>query len=188
MKKYYKYIFLTVGGLLIYNILKAGSMANKFVRFTNLEALKLLSLQSSLIKAGLKDPQLNFALAQLLFETGKFSKKSQVAANNNNYSGIKWINASRQHATKGTLVPEGERVKDPKSPLNYYAHFEDMNDWAKDFVRILSLQRSVNNIGKPIEATTLDQYVKRLKLNQYFGDTESVYLNGLKKYLAMFKS
>ena len=186
MVKYWKYILLTVSGIVLYNILKAGSMSNKFVRFTNMEALKLLALQSSLTKVGFKLPQLNFALAQLLFETGKFTRQSQVAANNNNYSGIKWINSSRQNATKGTLVPLGERVSDPNSPLNYYAHFNNMDDWATDFKRIISLQRSANNIGKPIDANTLDQYIHRLKLNQYFGDSENVYYNGAKKYLDMF--
>ena len=156
-------------------------MANKFVRFTNTEALRLLALQQSLRKAGFQDPQINYALAQLLFETGKFTTGSQVAQLNNNYSGINWINKPYQHATKGSPKPSSEGG-------GYYAHFENMDDWAKDFMRILSLQRSANLVGPPITADTLQKYVDRLSLNGYFASDKTAYFKGLKKYLDMFAS
>ena len=185
MKKVYKYILLTVAGIMLYRFSKAGSMANKFSKFTEPEALKLLAIQNALTIAGFKQPQLDFALAQLLFETGKFSKASTVAAANNNYSGIKWINKPYQAATKGTLAPASERLP-YESPVNYYAKFADTNAWAKDFKRILSLKRTANYAGSPITATTPEDFVKRLKLNGYFGGSEAAYLRGVKIYLAKF--
>jgi hypothetical protein len=186
MKKTYKYIILTVAGILLYRLTKAGTMSNKFAKFTNNEALKLLALQNSLQIAGINNPQLDFALAQLLFETGKFTSKSTVAADNNNYSGIKWLNKPYQKATKGTLAPAGERLP-YESPVNYYAKFASINDWATDFKRILSLKRSANTLGAPIKATTPEDFVKRLKLNGYFGGNETVYLKGIKNFLAKFQ-
>ena len=183
MKKGLKYILLTVAGVMLYRFTKAGSMSNKFAKFSSAEALKLLAIQNSLQIAGIKQPQLDFALAQLLFETGKFSKASTVASANNNYSGIKWINKPYQDAEKGTLAPAGERLP-YESPVNYYAKFRDTNAWAKDFKRILSLKRSANNLGAPIKATTPEDFVKRLKLNGYFGGSEAAYLRGVKIYLS----
>lgn len=165
-------------------------MASRFTNFKNSEIIKLIQLQDSLIKAGLKEPQLKYALAQLLFETGRFTTKSKVATENNNYSGIKWLNKKYQKATRGTLAPASERVADINSPINYYAKFETIDDYAKDFVRILSLQRAANLSGKPITATTLTAFADRLALNGYFdGNTAQKRLNyykGLKKYFDMF--
>lgn len=185
MKKAYKYILLTIAGLLLYRFTKAGTMT-KFSKFTNSEALKLLALQNSMMIAGIKNPQLDFALAQLLFETGKFTNKSTVAAENNNYSGIKWLNKPYQKATRGSLAPASERLP-YESPLNYYAKYANINDWAIDFKRLLSLKRTANNLGAPIKATTPEEFVKRLKLNSYFGGSESVYLRGIKNFLAKFQ-
>lgn len=165
-------------------------MASRFTNFKNPEIIKLTVLQDSLIRAGLKEPQLKYALAQLLFETGRFTAKSKVATENNNFSGIKWLNKKYQKATRGTLAPPSERVADINSPINYYAKFETIDDYAKDFVRILSLQRAANLSGKPITATTLTAYSDRLALNGYFdGNTAQKRLNyykGLKKYFDMF--
>lgn len=165
-------------------------MASRFTNFKNPEIIKLTQLQDSLIKAGLKDPQLKYALAQILFETGRFTAKSKVAAENNNFSGIKWLNKKYQKATRGTLAPPSERVADINSPVNYYAKFDNIDDYAKDFVRIISLQRAANLSGKPITAPSLTAYVDRLALNGYFdGNTAAKRLNyykGTKKYFDMF--
>lgn len=162
-------------------------MANRFIKFTKPESVKLSILESALIKAGLKDPVLKFALAQLLFETGRFTAKSKIASENNNYSGIKFLNKSYQKASKGSLAPPNERVSDINSPLNYYAKFASVDDWAKDFVRIISLQRSGNLAGKPVDAISLKTYIDRLALNKYFGSDRNLYLAGTKKYFDMFE-
>lgn len=162
-------------------------MGNRFLKFTKNESVKLSILQEALLKAGLKDPVLKFALAQLLFETGRFTSKSKVASENNNYSGIKFLNKSYQKATRGSLAPPNERVSDINSPQNYYAKFASVDDWAKDFVRIISLQRSGNLAGKPVNAISLSTYIDRLALNKYFGSDRKLYLAGTKKYFDMFE-
>lgn len=158
--------------------------SSKFSNFKPTDAIKLTALENTLKAAGFKEPQLNFALASLLHETGIFSKKQSLTEKNNNYSGIKWINASRQkNATKGQPVPPSERdTINPNNPLNYYAKFASIQDWANDYKRITS------TFGfKPILATSPEDWAHRLKLNSYFGGSESVYLSAIKKFLAMFK-
>jgi hypothetical protein len=195
MKKQYKKIILLTGiGLLISFLLKASKKtksipkpkikmsSNKFINFKPAEILKLTSIEQNLINAGFSGDLLNFALAQLLFETGKFTTRSNVAIANNNYSGIKWLDAKRQVATKGTPVPPNERYKDPNNPLNFYAKFADADAWAKDYKRILSFG------AKPINATDLKDFVMRLKRNSYFGGkpgSEIPYYNGSKMYYDM---
>jgi hypothetical protein len=190
MKKQYKKIILLTGiGLLISYLLKASKKSipkpkikmssNKFINFKPAEILKLTSIEQNLINAGFSGDLLNFALAQLLFETGKFTTRSNVAIANNNYSGIKWLNAKRQVATKGTPVPPNERYGLPTNPLNFYAKFADADAWAKDYKRILSFG------AKPINATDLKDFVSRLKRNSYFGSKEIPYYNGSKMYYDM---
>lgn len=191
MKKNLKYILLTLGGVLIYSVVKASkTMSSRFKNFTNTEIIKLSQLQDSLIKSGLKEPVLKFALAQILFETGRFTSNSKVSALNTNYSGIKWLNKAYQKASRGSLAPPSERVSNINSPVNYYAKFDSIDDYAKDFVRIISLQRAANLSGKPVTASTLNAYVDRLALNNYFdGSTPAkrlTYFKGCKKYFDMF--
>lgn len=182
-----KAILLTFFGLLIYFISKAGKKmtSNKYKNFKINEAAKLMMLEEALINAGLSGDVLNYALSQLLFETGRFTKRSQVAVLNNNYSGIKFLNKSYQKAERGSLVPPGERFKDPNNPLNFYAKFQDADAWAKDFVRILNLGSK-----KPVNATSIEDYVIRLGNNRYFDITKTNavknYSNGLKSYFDMF--
>jgi len=187
MNKYGKYILLTIGGVVIYQFLKAGSMSNKFSKFSEPVALKLLALQNALMRLGVKQPQLDFVLSQILHETGVFTSRSKVARENNNYTGIKWLNKSYQLATKGTRVPDSEfDFRNPERPTNFYAKFDSIDGWAKDFLRIVSLKRSGNNLGRPIEAITLPDYVSRLKANGFFGGEERVYQRATKKFFDMF--
>lgn len=182
-----KILILTAIGLLIFKLTKAGkTMSAKFINFKDNEQPKLQALEAALIKAGLNMPQLNFALAQLLFETGRFTNKSAVATLNNNYSGIKWINKPYQVAERGSATPPSENVGlSANSPLRYYAKFKDANAWAKDYVRILNLR------SKPIQATNIDEFALRLGKNGYYDTTKSnsiaIYTKGLKNYLVMFK-
>lgn len=177
-----KIIFLTVIGLILYKLVKAKSMSAKFIKFKADEQAKLMMLENSLIKAGLKLPVLNFALAQLLLETGRFTRKSAVATLNNNYTGIKYLNKPYQIAEKGSEAPASETKGLPvNSPLRYYAKFKDADGWAKDFVRIISFG------AKPINATTIEDYNKRLKQNNYYGSSPETYGKLLKNFLDMFE-
>jgi len=184
MKKYGKYIILTLAGILAYNLLKAKSMTSTAAMFANFrpeESIKLVALADSLQRAGFTGEKLRWALASVLHETGRFSRGSNVARLNNNYSGIKWLNKPRQVATKGSPVPAGERIQPASNPLNFYARFATIDDWAKDYYRIVSSFGS-----KPITATTPEEWVNKLKQNSYFGGPQSVYLTGVRRFLAMF--
>jgi len=100
-----------------------------------------------------------YAIAQMMMESDWMT--SNQGNVDNNFSGIKWINKPYQKATRGTSSPEG----------GYYAHFASFKDWARDFLRILSL--NTGKMGRPIDATTAQQYGDRLKANHY--DTDPNY-------------
>lgn len=124
-------------------------------------------LKQLLISVGFPASTINLFVAQVLHETGGPKFNSAVALQNNNLSGIKWINASFQKATQGIKSPEG----------NYYAKFDTVQDWAKDYKRILSFG------SKPINAKDSTDFATRLRQNTYFTDTVGNYLNGLNYWL-----
>jgi len=113
-------------------------------------------------KNGYDNPSVRYAVDQALMESN--NGRSPVSGADNNFSGIKYTKNSPFQSGKGKLSPEGD----------YYAHFSDMNAWAKDFIRILKMG---NN--PPISATSLADYVSRLKANRYFGAPENSYFNAL---------
>lgn len=104
------------------------------------------------------------AIAQIAHETAGFT--SRVSVELYNLSGIKYINKPYQKATKGTLSPEG----------NYYAKYESYNDWAVDYLRILSLGY------KPINATNIRDFAYKLKQNNYYTDSASNYIAGMEAW------
>ena len=125
---------------------------------------------------GITGEQNKWATAQVMFETGGL--KSRVSGDDNNFSGIKFINKPYQHATRGRKSPEGD----------YYAHYSSPEDWARDFRRVISLRnvKTRNSAGGPaaIEATSLRDYVNRLKANGYFGGNQDIYYQGLFRILS----
>ena len=131
-----------------------------------------------LIEAGFPDNSIMFALAQACFESGSMTFDSAVALQNNNLTGIIFANQPYQHnATQGIAKPANEQV-------GHYAHFATLLDWANDFKRIVHAQfPGWNTEGRPIEATDIETYVRRLKLNHYFESSEADYLAGLQHYL-----
>jgi len=127
--------------------------------------------RAALLSAGLSDPVLSFALAQAEYESNGFD--SNLFASVNNGSGIKFVGQS--FATDSGIV-----AKDGGT----FAAYDSLDLWAQDFIRVISLQLPGNDIGAPIDAKNLADYVHRLELNNYFGAaSESSYLSGLKKYL-----
>jgi hypothetical protein len=128
-----------------------------------------LKIRAMLISQGMNDAAATFAAAQVFHETNGL--KSRVSKEDNNLSGIIWLNKKHQkNATRGLPRPRNEG--------GYYAHFATPLDWAKDFVRILRL-----GAYPPAEATELGNYVQRLKDNGYFTDSITNYYNGLKRWL-----
>ena len=141
--------------------------------------MNIQEVKQLLINAGFPNNSLLFALAQCCFESGGVEFNSPVDLANNNLTGITYANGEgwQHNATCGTPMPPQDSL------TGHYAHFATMQDWANDFHRIVHAQFSWNRLGRPIEATTLEDYVARLKDNHYFQADESVYLNGLKHYL-----
>ena len=180
MQQSTKAILLTGGLLLIYAASKAT--ANKYLNFAPGVALKLGVAANALQNAGIDATRLKFALSQLLLETGQFTKASNVSTLNNNFSGIRYINKPYQKATQGSPVPPSERIAPANNPLNYYAKFASVQDWANDYKRILSLK------SQPIKAETLTDFNARLALNGYYDtrrpNAANNYYNLLKFYFS----
>ena len=141
---------------------------------------KIQEVKQLLINAGFPANSLMFSLAQACFESGGLNFDSVVNTTDNNLTGIQWANASWQHnASKGLSMPVAD------NPNGFYARFATLQDWANDFHRIVHAQfPEWNTEGRPIDATDIETYVHRLKLNHYFQSPESEYLGGMKRYLA----
>lgn len=110
-------------------------------------------------RAGAPNTAIPFMIAQTALESGNFTSNQLI--NYNNASGITWINSPKQkNAERGLPLPE--------NPKYYYAHFDTLQDWANDYVRVLNL-----GIAKPLQATTLNEYFNRLLRNKYFPEEKA---------------
>lgn len=177
-KKLYKYLFLTIALVLITKFKKTKKM--QLLKFKEPVRAKLFVIIDALDKAGLNDIQLKLAIAQILHETGAFSKESNVAKLNNNFTGIKFINKKYQDAVKGSAVPPSERIKPETSPLNFYAKFKDVGAWAKDYIRILNLK------AKPLNSTSVDEFHAKLTANKYYDTSKQKNIDNYLKSLRYF--
>lgn len=185
-KKNYKYIGIAILLIFILKNVAKGAIKNKIMfalkNFDLNVRTKLFSIIKVLEEQGLNELQIKLALSQILFETGEFTPKSKVYKLNNNYTGIKFINKPYQVATKGSDVPLSERVTPANSAINFYAKFNDDTAWAKDYIRVLML----NKKNPPLNANSIEQYHARLTANKYYNTSKQKnidnYLNGLKKY------
>jgi hypothetical protein len=95
-----------------------------------------------------------YAISVMLLESNWMT--SNLANVDNNYSGIKFVSAELQRATPGIMSPEGNR----------YAHYNTFKDWARDFLRVLSLNRG--GMGRPIDARNAAEFIDRMRANGYF--------------------
>jgi len=134
--------------------------SNKF--FKVLRAIKTLPLSKK---------QITFLMSQILVETGFFSSKNKVFDLNNNASGILYTGSAAQianGATKGSERPTNEGGN--------YARFENLNDWAKEYFRVL------NKKSMPLNSNDINEFVIKLKANNYFTDS----LENYKKNINFF--
>jgi len=112
-----------------------------------------------------------YLVAQVAYETGDF--KSKLLKDHNNASGIVYTGrASQKNAVKGRPLPEDGRY--------FYAKFTTLADWAKDYMRVLSLKT------KPLQATSSDDFITRLKRNGYFTAPVELYKKGFDRYLKKY--
>ena len=111
-----------------------------------------LAIMQALANAGFSGKDLLFALAQSAHETKNYT--DEKITSHNNPSGITFINNPdrQKNATKGRPLPE--------NPKYSYAKFKTLNDWAKDYKRI---------IGKAITSSSdTTSYATALGAKGYF--------------------
>ena len=120
---------------------------------------------SSLVRAGATTPVLSYMLAQIALETGHF--KSVPSLQDNNLSGIKYF--GQTGATQGVPAPN------KNGDNGYYAHYNSYDDWANDYMRILSSVGTAN----PLEATNAYDFAAALKQNRYFQSDLNTYANNI---------
>ena len=149
------------------------SKINSLVSSYGVDRVNMLSTAYAAIQsAGFPADKVLFALSQTMFETKMFSSSSGVASQNNNFSGIMFINnpAKQLNATRGLPYPSNEG--------NYnYANFDTPRDWAIDFLRILK-----KSPGFPIQQTSIDTWAAALKVNGYYTSSEANYAAGMQRY------
>lgn len=122
---------------------------------------------SALISAGASPAILPFLICQVAHETGDFD--SRVLRQNNNASGIMWINKplKQKNAKKGLAYPSREG-------RYFYAHFATLKDWAIDYLRV---------IGRtPQSAKNLTDYANKLRARGYYTDPADKYAKALESH------
>lgn len=129
-------------------------------------------IYNTLVKLGLSPLLIKYIISQVMHETGVLAS-TQSLTNYNNYSGITWGNNAAQKATGAIKAPSVQ----PENTTVSYAAYPTPTNWAKDLIRILSFAPNY-----PIKANSIEDYAKRLKDNNYYTASLTVYTNGLKKY------
>jgi len=120
------------------------------------------------LKLGVNSDAIPFIVSQIAFETNYFSSNSFLK--DHNPAGITWnINYKTRPGTSIGISRGREGGN--------YVHFDDYTTGSKDMIRILSKQ---SIYGKPIDATDIIDFAQRLKANNYFTDSITVYAGGLR--------
>ena len=140
--------------------------------YSSEQAKRAFEAGTALKSLGLDDERISWVMSQIAFETGHY--KNQGTLKDNNLSGIKFY--GQPGATPGSKAPSSEGT-------NPYAHYESILDWAKDYIRIM------NKVGKyrPLEASSVEEFVTRLKKNGYFGGDLNDYIRGVKSLVNFYK-
>lgn len=113
---------------------------------------------------GVNEPVLDFILIQDYMESGAYSN---TGAKHNNPGNIMWPAHGLPYGKKG-----------PYNAANhtYYASFSSIPEYVKEKIRVLNQKP-----GVPMQATSNQDFVHRLKLNNYFGkESEASYYNKMK--------
>jgi len=137
-------------------------------KYGELKAIKFKRVENAVNLLPITKKAKSFLMAQILVETGFFNSKNKVFELNNNASGILYTGSSGQisnGATKGSERPTKEGGN--------YAKFENLNDWAKEYYRVL------NRGVMPLNAININDFAGKLKLNNYFTDSLEVYRKNL---------
>lgn len=122
----------------------------------------------TLYSNGFSTKQISFTIPQMLLESKYFTSNSY--REDLNPLGIKFRPANPSPDTT-----QGRKSSEFNKDGSYYARFKSKDSLAKEYKRILSLQRSKNKLGKPIDAVDLRDFSKRLDANSYHGIPENDY-------------
>lgn len=127
------------------------------------------------IKGTQNNPGLPATLASLLIaqakhETGNFT--SNFFKKYNNGFGYSYFPGSIYQSGGGTIADNGQ-------PIAAYANIEDST---KEIIDWIYRRKKEGNFPDLTTITTPEKYAALLKQNNYFGDTLTNYLNGLKKF------
>lgn len=153
---FYQKLLITSGILLILFI---------FLR-KKITMSKAVTVESLLLKNGLRPDIASYATAQAAHETGNFT--SYIFLMNNNCYGMKYA---------GQLTAQGEK--------NGYAYYDTLENCIVDYVAWFNLHRSVT-FPVPYYITSLSDFVSFLKGQSYFEDTTENYLKGCSWFLKMY--
>jgi len=127
------------------------------------------------LRIGVNQQLIPILVAQVAHETKNFT--SYGLTKRNNGSGIIWINKPYQrNATKGDPLPEDSKYN--------YANFDTLQDWANDYVRILSR----GGDQAPIKQTNIKDFVAALKNIKYFTANENTYQKAVQKFYDIYKN
>lgn len=129
---------------------------------------KFFKVLAAIKKLPLSKKQLTFLMSQILVETGFFDARVKVFDLNNNASGIYYSGSAAQianGATQGTPRPAKEK--------GYYAKFDSLDNWAKEYYRVL------NRKSMPLNSDNINDFTVKLKQNNYFEDTLFNYLKNI---------
>jgi flagellum-specific peptidoglycan hydrolase FlgJ len=120
-----------------------------------------LSIYAGLKFIGFTDELSKFAAAQSAHETNGYTSK--LLKDNNNAFGMKYAHQSLAKGSK-----------------NGYAYYDSLKDSINDFVKWWIHAKSITIF--PLFVNSLENYVKVLKKNNYFEDTEANYLKGCQNF------
>lgn len=153
-------IALLAGAAAVLLILTSAKSASGPVDLSSLQGSfdadkiqRLQNVENALSGFGLTTEQMKYLLSQILQETGLFTDVwNQHATDDlNNYAGI--------------------------SPGGTLKAYPDLNSFATDYIRVLSLPNSY-----PILAVSIDDFNNRLKANGYYTDSSGTYGANLDYY------
>ena len=131
------------------------------------------AIEKAVEDKGLSKDKIGLLLLQVAHETGGFNSNVSTFLN---MSGIKWN-------PKGKIVP-GEYDSKIKSPEgNNYSGFDSVDAWANRYTNILAQAKT-----KPLEATSIDDFAKRLKGAGYYTATLESYTKALKSWASSLKT
>jgi len=101
-------------------------------------------------------------------------------SNDNNFTGLTISSSSATQAATGAAI--GRKQPDG---AGYYASYPGVNNWAADYYRFLCFNKGA---GRPIDSTGIEDFAHRLKVNGFYGDTETNYVNALYRWSEELKN